>query len=127
MAKLAPAFVGEAVILGFAVVFGEAPLGFDEILAFQTPEGGIEGAFFYEKGVVAVAADEAGDGVAVERSPDERLEDEDVESAAEEVEPGLVEICFFGAGCFGPSHFHLLPFAFMGSMPRVPLGMQGES
>lgn len=92
-AKVLTAGGGELVVLGLAVVVGEAPLGFDEAFAFQAPEGGVERAFFHEEGLVGLAADEAGDGVAVEGAPGEGFEDDDVERAAQEVERMFVQEC----------------------------------
>ena len=43
-----------------------------------------------QQGIVALPANEAGDGVSVKRSPDERFEDENVKRAAKEFEFGVV-------------------------------------
>ena len=64
--------------------FPRGPIRLRRAFAFEAPERGIERALFDEKGIVALATDEAGDGVAVERAPDEGLEDEDIEGSAEE-------------------------------------------
>src|SRR5690242_3521058 len=88
IAEIATASGGEAVELRFAIVFGKSPIGDDELLAFKSPQSGIQRAFFEEKGVVALTADEAGNAVSVLRSPDECFENENVECAAKELEFG---------------------------------------
>jgi len=65
MTQLTTTGGGEPVELGFAIVLGKSPLGVKQSLVFQTPEGWVECAFFEQKGVVALAANQVGDGVAV--------------------------------------------------------------
>ena len=60
--------------------------------ALQPPEGRIQRALFHQQDVVALAANEICDGIAVKRPPDERLEDQDVQCAAKQIEPGFVHL-----------------------------------
>ena len=84
--ELALALGGKPVVLCLAVVFGEAPLGVEEAFAFETPKGRIKSAFFEKEHVVTVAANCAGNGVAVQWTPDHCLEDKYVESSAKKFE-----------------------------------------
>ena len=82
---------GELVVLGFAVVLGEPPLGLDPPALLEPVEGDVERPVLDGDGPVARVLDPPGDGVAVARSPGQRLEDEDVERALKQIEVGIVE------------------------------------
>src|SRR5690349_5545535 len=73
----------EAVELGLAVVLRKPPLALDPSLVLETPEGRVEGAFVHQQRVVRVAANEVRDGVAVQRPPNQGLEDQYVQRAAD--------------------------------------------
>ena len=85
-AELFPALGGELVVLGFAVVLGESPLGLEPAALLHAVEGGVERALFDLESLVGGLADPGGDGVAVSRPPREGLEDQEVERALEEIE-----------------------------------------
>jgi len=76
---------GEGIVFGAAVVFGFAPCGFDPGLLFETVKSGIERALIDLEDVVGDLADALGDGPAVERLEGDGFEDEEVESALDEV------------------------------------------
>lgn len=84
-AELIAAGLGELVVLGSPVVFGEPPLGLDEAFAFESVECLVERGVFDGEDVVGALADPSGDGVAVHGVPGEGLEDQDVEGALEQV------------------------------------------
>jgi len=67
VAEAAAAFGGEAVVLGAAIVVGEAPLGFDPALFLHAVESGVERAFLGQEGFVGRLLDGRDDGVAVEK------------------------------------------------------------
>src|SRR5689334_5822587 len=79
-------FAGQRVELGFAVVFGGAPLGFDQALLFEPIEGGIQRPFLHFQHVIGELMKAGGDAVAVIGSRAQALEDEQVERALQEVE-----------------------------------------
>ena len=85
-AELFPSGGRELVVLGFAVVLREAPLGLEPAALFHAVEGGVERALFDLQSLVGGLANPRGGGVAVARSPLQRFEDEEVEGALEEVE-----------------------------------------
>src|SRR5208337_615229 len=58
----------ELVILGFAIVVGDAPLGGDVAFLLEFEEGGVEGAVIDGEEVAAGLLDAAGDAIAVERA-----------------------------------------------------------
>ena len=76
----------QAIELCFAVFLGVAPFGVEPSLLFHAMERGIERAFFDLELVACGLLDPAEDGETVHRSPGERLEDEQVEGAADEVD-----------------------------------------
>ena len=76
----------QAIELCFAVFLGVAPFGVEPALLFHAMERGIEGAFFDLELVACGLLDPAENGESVHRSPGERLEDEQVEGAADEVD-----------------------------------------
>jgi hypothetical protein len=81
MTQLTAAFGSEPVKLGLAVVLRESPCRFQQALVLEPPEGRIERALFDQQSIVALAADETGDGITVKRSPDQSLEYENIQSA----------------------------------------------
>ena len=85
-AELLSSLGGELVVLGFAVVLRESPLGLEESAFLHAMERGIEGAFFDLESLVGGVADPGGDGVSVSRSPGQGLEDEEIEGPLKEVE-----------------------------------------
>jgi hypothetical protein len=106
-AKMTTALAGQVVILRLPVVVREAPFAFNEAFAFEAPQGGIESALFNEKGIIALVPDQAGAGIAMQRSPHEGFKDKDIEGPAYEFETSFLHAC-------------LLPLEFMGSMPHFP-------
>jgi len=68
------------------VVLGDSPLGLDPTLAPQPVEGGVEGTVLNLQQVVGLGADDLSDSVAVLGAPLESAEDEEVESALQDVE-----------------------------------------
>jgi len=78
----------QLVELGFAVVLAAAPLALDPAALLEAVQGGVERAFTYGENVICELLDPSGDGVSVRGSPRERLEDEEVERALQEVEIG---------------------------------------
>jgi len=75
---------GELVELRVTVVFGEAPLGLDPLLAFEAVQGGVERALANEEHGSRRLLDPVGYTVAVPRSPGQRLEDQQLQRAAHE-------------------------------------------
>jgi len=103
---------GQAVILCFPVLVGETPLGLDKSSTLQTPKRGIQSAFLNQEGFVTLATNQARDGVAMERTPDEGFKDEDIEGTSEKF-----ETCFL--------HAEVLPYGFHRENPTFPLVAQG--
>ena len=66
--ELLAAGAGELVILGFAIVVGDAPLGSDVAFQLQFQEGGIESAVIDGEEIAAGLLNAAGDAVAMERT-----------------------------------------------------------
>src|SRR5688572_3010786 len=79
---------GQLIELGLAVVLRDAPLALDPARALEAVERRVERAFLDEKDIVAAFTDLSGDGVSVQWSPAEGLEDEEVECSLQEVERG---------------------------------------
>jgi hypothetical protein len=82
--ELLAAAGSEGVVFGFAVVFGDAPFGGEEILALEAVEGGVEGALFDGEGSAGDLFDAQEDAVAVKAAEGDGFEDEEVEGALEE-------------------------------------------
>src|SRR5262245_4898914 len=78
----------ELVVLGFAAGLGDPPLFGEEPFALEAVERGIERAFLDDDVVRRRLANPAADGVAVARPPADRLEDQDVERAREQIGTG---------------------------------------
>ena len=101
--ELLLALGGQAIKLGAAIVFGSSPFGFEEATKLEAMECWIERAFFYFEELLGGLVNPLGDGVAVLRAPDERLEDEHLERALDEIA---------GVGVFFPKHL-------MGKVPET--------
>ena len=77
--KLSASGSRQSIVLRPAIVFGHAPLGGDPRALFHAMERGVQRAVFNAQLVVGCLADPFRDGVAVHRTPRERLQDEEVE------------------------------------------------
>jgi hypothetical protein len=85
---LAEAFAacgGEFVVFGAAVVVGGAPACFQKTLAEEAEEGRVEGALFDEERASGDLFDAEEDAVTVEGAEGDGFEDEEIESAGEEI------------------------------------------
>src|SRR4029078_12338060 len=82
----------DLVILGAAVVQRESPRGLKKLALLEAVKCGVERALFDSEDVAGDVLDQPRDAVAVGRPPRERLEDEEVERALEEVERGAHRI-----------------------------------
>jgi hypothetical protein len=105
LAPLAAAFGCEPVELGLAVVLGKAHSA-STALALEPPQCRVERAFFDQQHFFGLAANEARDREAVQPAPDQGLENQDVQSAADEIELGFIQMA---------------PFAFWGKFRIPPL------
>ncbi len=74
---------GEPIIAGLAIVLRSTPEGCDPAAVFEPVQRGIKRAMFYLENFFGTLLDDLSDGVAVCRTEDESLEDEEVESALE--------------------------------------------
>src|SRR5262249_31076771 len=74
----------QLVVLRAAVVLGITPFRRHPAVLFEPVQGGVEGAFLDQHVAVRHHAHPLSDGVAVAPAPGEGLENEKVESAAEE-------------------------------------------
>src|ERR1041385_7051912 len=88
LAELLPPRGGQLVELRLAIGVGDAPLLRQEPAPLQAVERGVERALLDRQHLVGALADPAADGVAVERTPAHRLEDEEVEGAGVEIRTG---------------------------------------
>src|SRR5947207_5610040 len=79
---------GEPVEAGALPLVGEPPLAVHQPALLEAVQGDIEGAVGDVERAGRRVADDAGDAVPVPRAPRDRLENEDVERALEEVERG---------------------------------------
>ena len=77
----------QPVVPGPAVVLGDAPLGRDAPGVFQAMQGLVEGRILDLQGAARAIADEPRHGVAVERRAGERLENEHVQRALQQIHP----------------------------------------
>jgi len=84
--------VGEAVDADALFVLGKLPVGGDHFLTLETVQGGIEGAGVDLEDVVGVGFDGLADAVAVAGAPAEGLQDQEVESALEQLDAILIAI-----------------------------------
>ena len=76
---------GKGVELGDAAGFGGLGFRLDPTLLFETVEGGIEGALLDEEDIAGDLLDAFGDGPAVDGRYGDGFEDEQVESALDEI------------------------------------------
>src|SRR4051812_48703598 len=79
---------GETIVLRLAVVFGVAPFGLEPAALLETMQRRVERALLDLQPVFRDVLDPAQDAQAVHRTPAQRLEDDEVEGAADEVEIG---------------------------------------
>src|SRR6185437_6306019 len=79
------AAAGEGVVLRAAVVLGGAPFAFDEAIAIEAAKGREQRAGVHAEDAAADLLDAEGDAVAMERLEGERLEDQHVECALDEI------------------------------------------
>jgi hypothetical protein len=84
-AKAFSAGGGEFVILGAAVVIGGAPTGFQETLADEAEERGVEGALLDEQRAAGDLLDAEENAVPVEGTERDSLENQKIESAGKEI------------------------------------------
>jgi len=76
---------GQFVIARFAIVIGNAPLGLDPTLCFQTVKRGIKRSLLDVQNILRHLLNPIGDGKAVPRVVLERFQDQHVERAINEV------------------------------------------
>jgi len=76
---------GEAIEAGFAIVFGGAPLGADPTAVLEAVEGRVQRAMFNLEDFVGAVFDDMGDGMAMSRTEEKRLQDQKIEGALKEV------------------------------------------
>src|SRR2546421_7089562 len=86
--QLLPAGGGEPVEAGALPLVGEPPFAVHQLALLEPVQGDVQGAVGDLERAGRRIADGAGDAVAVPRAPRERLENEDVERALEEVDRG---------------------------------------
>ena len=72
---------GQPIILRFALVLRESPLGLEQAFVFEAPEGGVEGAVLNLDAFAGGVLDAFDDGIPVERTGREGAEDQHVERA----------------------------------------------
>src|SRR5205823_9080798 len=84
--QLLPAGGGEPVEAGALPLVGEPPLAVHQPALLEAVQGDVQGAVGDLERAGRRVVDDAGDAVPVSRTPRERLEDEDVERALEEVD-----------------------------------------
>src|SRR5579859_671627 len=89
------AFGSELVKLGAAVLFGCSPVRFEQAAQFKAMEGWVERSFFHLEQLLRGLMNPLRDGVAMQWTTGESLEDEHFQSALDE---------FAGVGVFFPNH-----------------------
>src|SRR5688500_18654817 len=88
-AKLTPALDGQTVELRASIVRRELPLGLDPAALLQAMERWVKRTFADLEDLARQLLDPPRDGVAVGRSPAQRLEDEQVERALQQIDRRL--------------------------------------
>src|SRR5512146_2318591 len=78
------AFAREPVILGAALILGDAPLGGEQIPFFQAVEGGIERALLHQQSAGRNLLDAQKHPIAVQRAERDSFQDEQVESSGKQ-------------------------------------------
>src|ERR1700676_2050352 len=110
--ELASAEAGEGIKFGAAIVFAGAPFGFDPAFLLEFVERGIEGAVADLQDFPGDLLQADTDGEAVERFKRQNFQEQEIESALDEV------------GRFG--HFAEAPLVTEGSVARVPSVSKGK-
>ncbi len=108
---------GQFVIARFAIVIGDAPLGFDPALRFQAIKRGIKRSLFNMQDVLRHLLYPIGDGEAVPRIVLERFQDQHVERAVNEVRFFLGHTLFCYLDSLGEQLFNHLPRLSRGDFP----------